>query len=490
MRRHKRKQDIEGHAVTSAGNVTVQRKLAVGAVNDPLEQEADDMAGKVMRMPQSPFARHKSPSCSCDGYDDEHVQLKSSDNQAAPFIQEKSDGAGTASNSVSGQIKSTMGGGYGMDGSTRSFMESRFDTDFGGVKIHTGEESADLNRSLNARAFTINNNIYFNSGQYEPETSVGKYLLAHELTHVLQQDSAIRRKMPGDSSGRPLGFVPTPEQEQYDKDTFEIEEWKKVLERLNKGELNDNDLTNWRLRNRLTGLTTAEVNALINKIKAFKVASPNVNTDKIVEWLEVRKVISTPMPDGATVNKDPITQAITSYTVTINNIRITVNEDRFGNAQNDTGPVTSFGRSFNWHATHNVVDRLTTNDSGSNVAINPTSLEVTIQTSYHDSPDGTSGYGKGTEAYDKEEKTTTLRVHEGKHGSDYLGYFRKNPFPVDISRGVVGVLTVAQMTAITNYINGITRETCEATDQVGFTQDEFLKTAEGRVSGITSCRRH
>jgi hypothetical protein len=74
-------------------------------------------------------------------------------------------------------------------------MESRFGADFSNVKIHTGNEPEQLNRSLNAKAFTVSNNIYFNTGQYQPETDGGKHLLAHELTHVVQQGNAVQRKI-------------------------------------------------------------------------------------------------------------------------------------------------------------------------------------------------------------------------------------------------------------------------------------------------------
>ncbi|MDB5086629.1 MAG: hypothetical protein JWR09_623 [Mucilaginibacter sp.] len=162
----------------------IQLKLSVGAVDDPLEYEADAMADKVMRMPETSFIQRK---CSCADRDDEHVRLKPLASQITPFIQAKSDGAGPVSDSVSGRIKSSMGGGSPMQSNTKSFMESRFGTDFSDVKIHNGGESTELNRSLNAKAFTISNNIYFNNGQYQPETDSGKHLLAHELTHVVQQ---------------------------------------------------------------------------------------------------------------------------------------------------------------------------------------------------------------------------------------------------------------------------------------------------------------
>jgi hypothetical protein len=66
-------------------------------------------------------------------------------------------------------------------------MSSRFGTDFGEVKIHTDGQAAQLSRDLNARAFTAGKDIYFNEGQYQPGSSSGNHLLAHELTHTLQQ---------------------------------------------------------------------------------------------------------------------------------------------------------------------------------------------------------------------------------------------------------------------------------------------------------------
>lgn len=178
-------------------HLPIQLKLSVGAVNDPLEDEADAMADKVMRMPETSFIQRKAGcGCSCCDQDDEHVRLKPMAGQVTPFIQAKSDGGGAVSDSVSSRVKSSMGGGSPMQSDTRSFMESRFGTGFGDIKIHNNDESAQLNRSLNAKAFTVSNNIYFNNGQYQPETDAGKHLLAHELTHVVQQgsDVKIRRK--------------------------------------------------------------------------------------------------------------------------------------------------------------------------------------------------------------------------------------------------------------------------------------------------------
>jgi hypothetical protein len=178
----------------------IQLKLSVGAVNDPMEHEADAMADKVMRMPETSFIQRK---CSCADRDDEHVRLKPLASQITPFIQAKGDVAGLVSDAVSGRIKSSMGGGGSMSGETKSFMESRFGTDFSDVKIHTGNESVQLSRELNAKAFTVGNNIYFNGGQYQPETDSGKHLLAHELTHVVQQGASNTiRRFPGCSTAQ------------------------------------------------------------------------------------------------------------------------------------------------------------------------------------------------------------------------------------------------------------------------------------------------
>ena len=91
------------------------------------------------------------------------------------------------SDSVSNKIISSRGSGSNMDSHTQSFMQSRFGNDFNNVKIHTNGEAIQMNRELNARAFTTENDIYFNKGQYQPGSDSGKHLLAHELTHTIQQ---------------------------------------------------------------------------------------------------------------------------------------------------------------------------------------------------------------------------------------------------------------------------------------------------------------
>jgi Domain of unknown function (DUF4157) len=175
---------------TAAANIVVQPKLAIGAVNDPAEQEADAMADKVMRMQELPSAsvtgansiQRKCADCE----EEEKVQRK----PLASFIQRKESSAGiVASDVVSNKINASKGGGSSMDSHTQSFMQSRFGADFSNVKIHTGIEAVQMNRELNAKAFTVGSDIYFNEDQYNPGSGEGKHLLAHELTHTIQQDN-------------------------------------------------------------------------------------------------------------------------------------------------------------------------------------------------------------------------------------------------------------------------------------------------------------
>ena len=77
--------------------------------------------------------------------------------------------------------------GQPLDAATRAFMEPRFGHDFSGVRVHTGGQAAESAGSVNALAYTVGQDVVFASGQYAPATSTGQRLLAHELTHVVQQ---------------------------------------------------------------------------------------------------------------------------------------------------------------------------------------------------------------------------------------------------------------------------------------------------------------
>lgn len=175
---------------TPAAQFVLQTKLAIGAVDDPLEAEADAVADQVMRMP-APGIQRKCAECEAE--EEEELQRK----PVVSMIQRKGSEKGSvASDAVSNGIKASAGGGSTLSADTKHFMESRFGADFSGIRIHTGREAVQMSRDLNARAFTAGNDIYFNEGEYQPHTHSGGHLLAHELTHTIQQSqNQVNRKL-------------------------------------------------------------------------------------------------------------------------------------------------------------------------------------------------------------------------------------------------------------------------------------------------------
>ncbi|WP_422104867.1 DUF4157 domain-containing protein [Winogradskyella sp.] len=178
----------------------IQRKLAIGSADDVYEAEADAMADKVLGMSDSYIhaKQHSGPLLQrkCAACEEEMVQKKSLASEITPVVQRKSHSseAGVVSQALTQQINSSQGNGHSLDKGTQRFMESRFGTDFSGVRIHTDTQAIQMSRDLNAQAFTVGNDIYFNEGKYNPNSNSGKHLLAHELTHTIQQ-GGIRKKL-------------------------------------------------------------------------------------------------------------------------------------------------------------------------------------------------------------------------------------------------------------------------------------------------------
>jgi hypothetical protein len=181
------------------GNNTIQAKLTVGRSDDKYEREADAMADKVVQRlasPQSltkkeaslqakPLAENITPwvqkkCAACEHEEEQTVQAKN----------ESNDSAQTASASIESQLNATKGSGSPLSESTRTQMESSFGADFSRVRIHQDGAAAEMNRSLQAQAFTHGSDIYFSAGKYNASGENGKHLLAHELTHVVQQSEA------------------------------------------------------------------------------------------------------------------------------------------------------------------------------------------------------------------------------------------------------------------------------------------------------------
>jgi len=211
-----------------------QAKLTVGQPNDKYEQEADRVAEQVMTMPKP-----APPQGAYFGYGDEKVQTKPLVQTITPLIQRQSieeeeepiqsrseiqrqpeeeeeepiqtkpdiqkqealeddeeepvmtkmnnSSSQPTSSSIKGSINQSKGQGTPLPKEPLSFMENRFGTDFSKVRIHSDSNAVQLNKQLNSQAFANGNDILFNKGKYDPNSKSGKHLLAHKLTHVIQQ---------------------------------------------------------------------------------------------------------------------------------------------------------------------------------------------------------------------------------------------------------------------------------------------------------------
>lgn len=160
-----------------------QPKHKIGPVGDPCEHEADAVADKIMSRPAPVISKVSAvpTQCKCAACEEEEqLQRK-----------EKGDTEETEAPSFAGGAINN--GGSPLDGSTRSFMERRFGYNFSRVRIHTDTVAAKSAQSINALAYTSGRDIVFNKGQYLPATTSGKKLLAHELTHIVQQNGRIQK---------------------------------------------------------------------------------------------------------------------------------------------------------------------------------------------------------------------------------------------------------------------------------------------------------
>jgi Domain of unknown function (DUF4157) len=150
----------------------IQAKLRIGEANNRFEREADRTADEVMRLPDS-AAGELCLAC------ENQVQrsARPSATQEAPAVPQHTES----------RISSLPGRGQPLSQSLRAFFEPRFGCDFSQVRLHSDMQAADAANEMKARAFTVGTDLVFAQGQLSPGTTGGRKLLAHELTHVLQQ---------------------------------------------------------------------------------------------------------------------------------------------------------------------------------------------------------------------------------------------------------------------------------------------------------------
>ncbi len=200
----------------AANRMTIQAKLNIGEPNDKYEKEADVTAVRVVQQINSPanpvnssiqdlpVQRHES-----EEVEEEELQMKSDismlqrhesgekeELQMKPLLQRRENiGGGEASSDLESSIQSARSSGQSLDSNLQEKMGQAMGADFSGVKVHTDSQSDQLNQSIQAKAFTTGQDIFFRQGEYDPSSNGGQELLAHELTHVVQQNgSSVQRR--------------------------------------------------------------------------------------------------------------------------------------------------------------------------------------------------------------------------------------------------------------------------------------------------------
>lgn len=168
-----------------------QAKLTVSKPSDPMEQEADRVAEQVMRMPDSQLSSGVCEACDSEGQTSVHRMCTDCEEelQRQPLEDEEPLGSSELSE-VESHISTLDGSGEALPETVRDFFEPRFGRDFSSVRVHTNTTAGESALALNARAFTLGHHIVFGDGEYQPQSDAGRRLLAHELTHVVQQGAA------------------------------------------------------------------------------------------------------------------------------------------------------------------------------------------------------------------------------------------------------------------------------------------------------------
>ena len=180
----------------------IQAKLKIGQPNDIYEQEANRVAEQVMSMPEPRLQQQPEQ----EEEKEELIQTKPLAEQITPLVQRQVEPedeeeekvlqakvnrsqAAEVGPDLKSRIQALRGGGQPLPKSVRAFFEPRFRYDFSKVQIHNNHKAVEAAQARNARAFTIGNSIVFGASQYSPHSTEGKKLLAHELTHVMQQST-------------------------------------------------------------------------------------------------------------------------------------------------------------------------------------------------------------------------------------------------------------------------------------------------------------
>lgn len=175
----------------------IQTKLTVSNPNDSAEPEADRFADQIMRVPESQSSvglkhsplgmQRKCAQC------EEKLNPEALPDETEKIVQAKPADTSAelqATDEVESYVDSVRGGGRPLSSSSQAYFGSRLGHDFSHVRIHTDSQANESARAINAKAYTIGDDIVFASGQHSPDSQQGQRLLAHELVHVVQQSGS------------------------------------------------------------------------------------------------------------------------------------------------------------------------------------------------------------------------------------------------------------------------------------------------------------
>jgi Domain of unknown function (DUF4157) len=325
------------------------------AVAQAMEAPGEKQDEKVMTAPEEPkkeIQKAEAPEKDELAQKMDAPEQKEEEKPAAAPVQSKSqtaqNGQGrTASPNFSARLSARKGRGAPLPAPARAQMERGIGADFSQVRIHTDSEAVGMNKDIHAQAFTHGSDVYFNNGKFSPESREGQRLLAHELTHVVQQE--------GEGEGP-----------------------------------------------------------------------------------DIRRAISTPLPANVQPQKNG------TAVFTVNGVRITLLPDRTAATPGQDGET-----NLAWNTYH------INYQTGANGAVTsftgPGRRSVTVQTTYfaQANPSAASQYGRGTTAADQAGGHTSLRFHEGSHGTHAIEYIRSHPFPT--FSGSVGMTETDFQDAMATY---------------------------------------
>ena len=270
--------DFSRIPVHSKAPVKLQAKLMVNTPGDIYEQEADRIAEQVTSRPELQLQRSCACGGGCPGCQNE---------QAAPerllmkSVQANNTAGIEAPSIVNEVLRSS---GQPLDRTTRGFMESSFGHDFSQVRVHTDERAAESAQAVNAIAYTVGRDVVFGAGQFAPETAAGRGLLAHELTHTIQQGRGL-------SSSRIQRSGP---------DADKANSLMNYLTKLRETGIIQNDKTNareaikrWKLGHSVAILTSAQKKLVIDELLNGPATVAANDQSLILDLVELSEVVHT-----------------------------------------------------------------------------------------------------------------------------------------------------------------------------------------------------